>query len=217
MMISPEGYYEECLKGKSEAEILQEISSLKEEISRLKQVLEQDKMDPELMIKPDPLTRIKCDRDFLKMAKKTLEEAGGRYEPTDEEQRDQSFNADLTSMRKFVLEINKFEGDFRTYTYTLSEDKKTFDVDYILFPKPSELPEVELFIKDEFLRGIAGLHIGEWKKRYENPYVLDGTQWIVSIEYEDGREPVQIHGSNAYPYNFRGLIEFLEIDGGEYP
>lgn len=75
MMISPEGYYEESLKGKSEAEILQEISSLKEEISRLKQVLESDEFSPEALMKPSPMTRIKCSREYLKMAKMALEEA----------------------------------------------------------------------------------------------------------------------------------------------
>ena len=77
MMISPEVYYEESLKGKSEAEILQEISSLKEEISRLKQVLKNDAFSPEALMKPSPMTRIKCSREYLKMAKMALEEVRG--------------------------------------------------------------------------------------------------------------------------------------------
>lgn len=77
MMISPEGYYEECLKGKSEAEILQEISSLKEEISRLKQVLKSDEFSPEALMKPSPMMRIQCSREYLKMAKMALGEARG--------------------------------------------------------------------------------------------------------------------------------------------
>ena len=74
MMISPEVYYEESLKGKSEAEILQKISMLKEEISRLKQVLESDAFSPEALMKPSPMTRIQCSREYLKMAKMALEE-----------------------------------------------------------------------------------------------------------------------------------------------
>ncbi len=41
--------------------------------------------------------------------------------------------------------------------------------------------------------------------------MLDGTQWSISIEYEDGKEPFEIYGSNAYPYNFEELMEFLGI------
>lgn len=36
MMISPEGYYEEYLKGKSEEQIITVICGLKQEIGRLK-------------------------------------------------------------------------------------------------------------------------------------------------------------------------------------
>ena len=42
--------------------------------------------------------------------------------------------------------------------------------------KLSNLPIYEPFTRKEFLRGIAVLHIGEWKSRYENPCVLDGIQ-----------------------------------------
>ena len=69
MMISPETYYEEYLQGKSKFAILQEISLLKREIDRLKEVMESDENSPEAMIMPSPLTRIKCSREYLEMAK----------------------------------------------------------------------------------------------------------------------------------------------------
>ena len=85
MMISPETYYEECLQGKSQSVILQQISLLKKEIDRLKEVMESDENSPESMVMPSPLTRIKCNREYLEMAKLALEETGGQYELTDEE------------------------------------------------------------------------------------------------------------------------------------
>jgi hypothetical protein len=42
--------------------------------------------------------------------------------------------------------------------------------------------------------------------------VLDGTQWELEIYFEGNRKPVRISGSNAFPYNFNDLKEFLEID-----
>lgn len=42
MMISPEAYYKEYLQGKSQSEILQQISLLMKEIGRLKEVMESD-------------------------------------------------------------------------------------------------------------------------------------------------------------------------------
>ena len=82
MMISPEAYYKEYLQGKSQSAILQQISLLKQEIGRLKDVMESDEKSPAAMIMPSPLTRIKCNREYLEMAKLALEEAGGQgYSP----------------------------------------------------------------------------------------------------------------------------------------
>ncbi len=81
--------------------------------------------------------------------------------------------------------------------------------------KKAELPEAAPSAKEEFVSGLADLHMGEWEKNYDNPYVMDGTQWQIRIEYEDGRRPVEIGGSNAYPYNFSELMELLGIDEEE--
>ena len=215
MMISPETYYEEYLQGKSQSIILQQISLLKKEIDRLKEVMESDENSPESMVMPSPLTRIKCNREYLEMAKLALEETGGQYELTDEELRDQAFNMKLAAMHRFTLEIGGFFNGYAKYKYTISGDHVLFDADHSFYLKPSNLPVYEPFSREEFIRGIADLHIGEWKERYENLCVLDGTQWSISIEYEDGKEPFEIYGSNAYPYNFEELIDFLGIDNSD--
>ncbi len=215
MMISPETYYEEYLQGKSQTAILQQISLLKQENSRLKEVMESDKNSPEAMIMPSPLTRIKCNHEYLEMAKLALEEAGGQYVPTDEELRDQSFNTKLATMHRFTLKIGGFFDGYTKYKYTISGDSVLFDADHSFYLNPSNLPVYEPFSREEFIRGIAALHIGEWKERYENLYVLDGTQWSICIEYEDEKEPVEIYGNNAYPYNFEELIEFLGIENSD--
>jgi hypothetical protein len=54
MMISPETYYEEYLQGKGKSAILQQISLLKKEIDRLKEVMETDENSPEAMVMPSP-------------------------------------------------------------------------------------------------------------------------------------------------------------------
>ncbi|MBR0381730.1 MAG: hypothetical protein IJH71_04745 [Eubacterium sp.] len=211
MMISPEAYYEEYLCGKSQEEVLDEIVSLKGEISSLKRELEGDGLEPTAHIMPGPLTRIKCNREYLEKAKQAYEEAGGKYEPTEEEQKDQAFNEALTSMKSFVLETGGFFGGYEKNIFTISGEKVLYSVGYILLPRPSNLPICQPFTRDEFLQGIADLHMGEWKEKYINPEINDGTQWKIRIEYADGREPVQIYGSNAFPYNFDYLTDFLEM------
>jgi hypothetical protein len=215
MMISPEVYYEEYLQGKSQTEVLQQINFLRQELGRLKEVVESVENSPEAMIMPSPLTRIKCNREYLEMAKLALEEAGGKYELTDEELRDQAFNSKLAAMHRFILKIGGFFDGYTKYKYTISGDRILFDADHSFYLKPSNLPVYEPFTREEFVRGIEALHIGEWKEKYENLCVLDGTQWSISIEYEDGTEPFEIYGSNAYPYNFEDLIDFLGIDNSD--
>ena len=42
--------------------------------------------------------------------------------------------------------------------------------------------------------------------------ILDGTQWSIDIVFESGHKPVHIGGSNAFPYNFDELLEFLRVN-----
>lgn len=212
MMISPEVYYKECLEGKNLESIYEQINSLREEIAGIRRELETEEGMPRATIMPSPRTRVNSLRDYLEMAKMALEEAGGKYEATNEELQDQEFNASLMYMKTFVLEIGTFFSGSAKYIYTISGETVLFDVDHSFYLKPSNLSVYEPFTREEFIRGIADLHIGEWKRQYDNSCVLDGTQWNIRIEYEDDREPVQIYGSNAYPYNFEDLLWFLDLD-----
>lgn len=104
MMISPEGYYEMNLKGKSQQDILKEIRSLKREINQLKRYKEEHSLEPEEMFLTR-LTRLKCNREFLERAIQAYQEAGGQYIPTKAEQKSQDFDAALDFIQRLVLSI----------------------------------------------------------------------------------------------------------------
>lgn len=212
MMISPETYYEMELKGKSQQEILKKIRSLKREINKLKKLIEEYDPSPDAFIMPDGLTRIKCNRGYLKKAIQAYEDAGGRYIPTKQEQRSQDFNRILEDLHCLKFSIGGFFGGYETRTYTVRGDKVMLDVENTIIAKPSNLPMYYPFTKTEFIDGLRNLHIGEWKRDYMNPYVLDGAQWNLEIQYNGNRKPVRFSGSNAYPYNFDDLTEFLGIN-----
>ena len=211
MMISPEGYYEVNLKGKSQQDILKEIRSLKREINQLKRYMEEHSLEPEEMF-PTRLTRLKCNREYLERAIQAYQEAGGQYIPTKAEQKDQSFNESLQHMKRFIFDYGGYFGGYEKRTYTVTGEKVLFDLEHSLYLKPSSLPIYEPFTKEEFIKGIAELHIGEWKKSYVDPMILDGTQWSIDIVFESGHKPVHIGGSNAFPYNFDELLEFLRVN-----
>jgi hypothetical protein len=59
----------------------------------------------------------------------------------------------------------------------------------------------------------AKMHLHEWKKKYVDPYVLDGTQWSLKIKMR-GKRKRTYEGSNDYPPYWRALLNtFKEVSG----
>ena len=209
MMISPETYYEMNLQGKSPKEIMEKIRSLKIQIGQLKRSIEKTD-DIVCEVFPGRLTRLKCDRDYLERAIQAYEEAGGEYVRSKAEQKDHDFNEALDSMSKLVFTIGGFFCGHETRTFTVSDGQVLVDVEKTMISMDKE--EYGPYRKEEFISGIKALHIGEWKRTYNDLLVMDGTQWELDIYYNNGRRPTKISGSNAYPYNFDDLKEFLEVE-----
>ena len=209
MMINPETYYAMNLKGKSQEEIMKKIRSLKIQIGQLKQSIENTD-DMVLEVFPSRLTRLKCDRDYLERAIQAYEEAGGEYVRSKAEQKDHDFNEALDSMSQLMFTIGGFFCGQETRTFTVSDDQVFVDVEKTMISMDKE--EYGPYRKEEFISGIKALHIGEWKRTYNALLVMDGTQWELDIYYNNGRRPTKISGSNAYPYNFDDLKEFLEVE-----
>ena len=209
MMISPETYYEMNLKGKSQEEIMKKIRSLKIKIGQLKRSIENTD-DMVLEVFPSKQTRLKCDWDYLERAIQAYEEAGGEYVRSKAEQKDHDFNEALDSMSQLMFTIGGFFCGQETRTFTVSDDQVFVDVEKTMISMDKE--EYGPYRKEEFISGIKALHIGEWKRTYNDLLVMDGTQWELDIYYNNGRRPTKISGSNAYPYNFDDLKEFLEVE-----
>lgn len=210
MMISPEAYYISCLEGKSKGEIMKQIRSLKHEIELLKEKLE-GTHESVPVIYPTPLTRINCYRDYLTRAIQAYEDAGGKYVPAKEERRSQDLNKALDSMEKLVFSIGSFWKGCETRTYTVSDDKIVLNTEHTLDIKPESMPVCCPVSKKAFIAGLKEIYIGEWRKDYSNPDVMDGTQWELRIHFSNAYQSVEISGSNAYPYNFKALMDLLGI------
>lgn len=179
MMISPEGYYEMNLKGKSPSQIVTCIRGLKKEIGHCKNVLENpDDFSEENSIFPRPDTRLCCTRLYLDRAIQALKDMGVDYTPTKKEITIEQFENDLKHLYRFSFNIGGFFGGYQTYTITLKDDDSIgYYVEHSLMPEPSNLETAEApFSKEEFLEMLDDLHLGEWNRKYDNPYVLDGTQ-----------------------------------------
>ena len=90
-MISPEGYYEEYLKGKDAAQIMTAIRGLKKEMGRLKNTMEHPDYNTKVVMCPSEDTQLWCTRLYLERAKEALIAAGGEYAPSKNELKAETF------------------------------------------------------------------------------------------------------------------------------
>lgn len=81
-----------------------------------------------------------------------------------------------------------------------------------------EVLEVRQIRPEKWMRIVNALYgrmyLHEWKKNYDNPEVLDGTQWELDISLTRNRKRTY-YGSNAYPPYWRELLKlFREYSKG---
>ena len=196
MMISPEEFNEQRLKGKSKEEILVVIDELKTQIASLKKDIEKSNyFEKEFLIQPSEDVQISMNREYLERAKIAYAEVGGKYNPSIMELADQKFNANIQNITKIEIEKGSYIGP---------KDDKTLVV--------SEMTDAD---RETFLNALKDFHIGEWRKNYNaynyGVWILDGDFWDLKISFSNSPTQVTFHGSNAYPYNFDQLLELFEI------
>ena len=217
MMISPEEFYNESLKGKSTDQIMRVIRSLKREIGRLKNIVEHPDYSPTMC--PTESTQIFCSKLYLEKAKLALLEIGETYTPTKAEQRAMAFDDNIPNISKVFFTIGGFFGGREERFYEVRENKIHAEYEHnLIFKTDDNIPadEIKDIDKGEFLEQLKNLHIGEWRRNYDTLRfgyeVCDGAQWELHIYFSNGHKPVKIYGDNAYPYNFDSVLELFEIE-----
>lgn len=211
MMISPTYYYETQLKGKTIAQLLEQIDELHEDIQQLKNQVEENYVNgkaSDFVI----ATRIACLRDYVAEAIKALENQGHPYRPTKLEIRERAFNEMLPSLESIEITIGGLFEDCKQARAAITDDKA------VITYRRSLCEEEETFEmnKNGFLDEIIAAHVGEWDEEYRPERfgiaVCDGISWNIEFEFRDGYGPICFSGSNAYPYNFDRLLALMGID-----
>ena len=218
MMISPESYYEEYLKGKTKEQIMTAIRGLKQEIGRLKNTMEGPEYGIKEIVHPSEDTRLHCTREYLARARQAYAEAGGTYTLSKSEQKTADFDANMHSISKITFSIGGYFDGYRRYVVELTDGLKAYtklwgdEEPLSLWDEYNEEP----FRKETFIEALKELHIGEWRRRYSTErfgyVVCDGTQWELEFEYNNGQRPVRFNGDNSYPYNFDKFQMLFGID-----
>ncbi len=217
MMIGPGSYIIENIQGKTREEAVKEVKSLWKEIRRLRKMIEEESQSEEMMYHPSPEVRISVYHDYIEATKAYFEEQGWEYEPSKEEIKDREFNERLDRIESIEVEYGGFFGGGVGLTITFDgEDIRANRIarPYSVNPDMTDRDELEGMTRTELLAELKDLHIGEWASNYDNPYVLDGTQWSVVFKYTEGKKR-EFDGSNKYPYNFDRFLDVMEIESRE--
>lgn len=212
MMIDPETYYEENLKGKTAEQILKKIRGLKNEIGHLNNIVEHPEYEVKML--PDERTKIWCEKLYLDRAKEAYEEAGEIYRLSNSEKRAKEFEENVPFIEKIVLKEESFIDGFLTVICSVINDKVKVEIDKSAsYLKPEPIAVTNCFEKTDFMRWLKEIRIGEWKKYYNanrfEEVILDGTEWELVIFYSNGIKPFKAKGYESYPYNFDKLKELL--------
>jgi len=64
----------------------------------------------------------------------------------------------------------------------------------------------------EFIHKVFHCNIANWKKRYVDPHVVDGTQWELKVDFMNGK-PIKVYGSNKYPVHWDKFIKAVNSLG----
>lgn len=77
--------------------------------------------------------------------------------------------------------------------------------------------EISSVAVEDFCRKIEELSISTWKKKYQpvGAFFMDGVSWTIKYE-TDTDKPVKSGGDNAYPSNWRSLINLLQSVVGDF-
>ena len=202
----------EKLQNASLEDLLKIIHSTKIKMGRLRKKMEHpDYRYKTEIVSPSDDVIYKCDRDFLNMAIIKYINLGGDYKWSHAEKKETEFNDNLENIKKIIFYNGTcFSIPKRTIIEINGEELKVESGDYdCMYPMETDHD------KESFLYQLGELHLGEWRpfysaKRYGKD-VLDGIQWFVEIQYNNGRKK-KFAGSNAYPYNFDELLVVLMLN-----
>lgn len=203
-MISPQGYLERYIKGKSAEEVRKKIRSCERTIAKMQRELTTTTGD-EVVVQYGQATIMSMEREYLQQATDYLVSIGAEYTPSPRAKNDKEFNDKLDRIVSLEFGYGGFTG-YDTYNFifwgcniSITHTKHN--------PYMGNLAKFTVD-KQDFLERLKEIHIGEWKKHYIDQYICDGTQWKLEVLFNDGTKNYS-GGSNKFPFNFDMLENLI--------
>lgn len=223
-MLTIKEHYKECLEGKSVKELKIYSLDLRLEMNQLKYDIERSNNANFRSPKNKKLSRINKNRLYLRETFKAIDKLGGIIKPTEEDIKAFEFQEKIPYIEKIYYSRSGYLGGFDIYETILKNEqvrvshKETVDDGltlYEIYPLTYHaVIEENIMSKQEFLKTIKRLRMGEWKNVYlSDDYgirILDGESWGVEVHYSNSLSIFRCGGTNAFPYNFYDFNRLIE-------
>lgn len=223
-MRSPEEYYERYLKGKTKKQIKERMNRLRVDIENVKREIEHSHFTFEIEDESRMRQKLEYLGLYLEKAKRALEDMGEVYKPTQKDKKRASFINNLNDLKlvkyeKIIEEDEPIDFGFYDRYITIYEAKiiddkvilKTTEVAEAFYDSFENTKEKEME-KEEFIRCLKQLDIGDWQKKYNSKrFGIDNSgeiDWMVTFDYHHNK--IIYSGINDHPYNFYEFLALFE-------
>lgn len=129
-------------------------------------------------------------------------------ECTREWSRDEDINMEYQKIIGLAADI----GSFSTGMYKIELNFSTRELSWRHFGE-EKVKIIQMRKMDNFKENLKNLELLNWKRKYVEPDILDGTQWSVEI-IRKGRN-INKYGSNKFPENWEEFCKEMSKISGE--
>jgi hypothetical protein len=96
------------------------------------------------------------------------------------------------------IEIPKYENQIIALFYPLNDMREFY-----------AKTEMDNIVFNNFIYDLSLIRIDKWKNFYDNPGLMDGEGWKISIKFDDKQEPINKSGYSNYPEGWHEFIKMI--------
>lgn len=201
-MMTLEMFREHVLKGKSVEELYDLIEDFKIEQAFLKVKIEEKNIGDFTLPPQDMVAKINKYRLYIRDTYKQIRKISGKIEQSEDEKFAIKFQENISEIKEMIYDIGGIFDGYDVYHFVVESNQVTLTKKNSL----EESFEKSILDKDDFIKKISAMYIGEWRTSYKvsdyGAKIMDGTSWSLKFNYIGEKESVEFSGSNAFPYNF---------------
>jgi len=113
-----------------------------------------------------------------------------------------------------IKTLNSFVGGYIGYSFAVKINFQKTLAEYKVFdrgyePKSTETVKLSKIKIANFLKTLNTIKITEWKERYSNPEIMDGTNWSVEININNNKKLIS-SGDNAFPGQWKTFCKSIQ-------